>query len=170
MVGERNMKRRAFTIIELLVVITVMAVLSTIALFGFNKVQAAARDTARQQIMKGFQAALQRYYGENQAYPYGTSSTCQYSNPVNIQDLVYGGSSFNLVSKGYLESIPLDPKTKLSIISDWAPVITLNGVSVCGTTGGNSGAKYYYSGGTTGASYILQLDKESGGTNTFTSP
>ena len=165
------MKRRAFTIIELLVVITVMAVLSTIALFGFNKVQAAARDTARQQIMKGFQAALQRYYGENQAYPYGTSGSCPYSSPVNIQDLVNGGSSFDLVSKCYLESIPFDPKTKMTITSGaWAPVIFLNGVSVCGLTGNSSGAKYYYSGGTTGASYILQLDKESGGTNTFTSP
>lgn len=82
-----------FTLIELMVVMTVIAILATMALYGLGKAQASARDTSRQQIMTGVQTALERYYGDEQVYPDGTF--CQIV-PI-------------LVADKYLDSGPEDP-------------------------------------------------------------
>ena len=132
--------KRGFTLIELMVVIAVIAILSTIALFGITKAQASARDSSRQQIMNGIQMALERYYADNQAYYTTTNNFC--------------GLTTALVAASYLSAQPNDPKTKASI---------------CGTGNPTAGgATYTYLGAA--ASYTLTLTKESGGTSTFTSP
>lgn len=87
-----------FTLIELMVVMTVIAILATMALYGLGKAQASARDTSRQQIMTGVQTALERYYGDEQVYPPG--DFCQI-----VATLVAGK---------YLDSGPEDP-TKLPV-------------------------------------------------------
>lgn len=61
--------KKGFTLIELMVVIAVIAILSTVALFGFRAAQAGARDTSRMQIMSSVRAQLERYYGDNNSYP-----------------------------------------------------------------------------------------------------
>jgi prepilin-type N-terminal cleavage/methylation domain-containing protein len=66
------MKRsRGFTLVELMIVIAVIAILATLALTGFRTAQASARDTQRQQNVKGVQVALECYYSENGQYPDG---------------------------------------------------------------------------------------------------
>jgi general secretion pathway protein G len=132
--------RRGFTLIELMVVITIIAILSTIALFGINKAQASARDVSRQQIMNGLRTALERYYSDNQAYYTTTNNFC--------------GLTAALVAAGYLPSQPNDPSTKAAICGSGNP-----------TAGG---ATYTYVGAA--GSYTLTLAKESGGSSTFLSP
>lgn len=128
-------KRPAFTLIELMVVITVIAVLSTIALFGIGKAQASARDAARSQIMNGLQTALERYYSDNQAYYTATNNFC--------------GLTTALVAGNYLAAQPNDPRTKTAI---------------CGTGNPSAGgATYTYVGAS--QSYTLTLTVEAGGTN-----
>lgn len=134
-------KTSGFTLIELMVVMTVISILVGMVLYGLNRSQAAARDTSRQQIMNGLQTALERYYGDNQSYP--TGSFC-----VMVGTLTTG-------SQAYLTSGPEDP-TK---------------VSVCGgdTPGSVGGATYSYN--SDGQTYTLTLIKESGGIpNEFKSP
>ena len=133
-------KNKGFTLIELMVVITVIAILSTIALFGIGKAQASARDTSRQQIMNGVRAALERYYGDNQVYYTATNNFC--------------GLTTALVAGTYLAAQPIDPQTKTAICGTGNPVV--------------GGATYTYVGAA--QSYTLTLSKESGGTNTFLSP
>src|SRR6186997_837763 len=90
-----------FTLIELMVVMTVIAILATMVLYGLGKAQAAARDAKRQQSMTGIQAALERYYGDCQAYPNTTYA-----------GLFAAGSaacSTSLVQGGYLTAQPADP-------------------------------------------------------------
>lgn len=134
--------KKGFTLIELMVVITVIAILSTIALFGIGKTQASARDTSRQQIMNGVRTALERYYGDNQAYP-ATQTFCALVTTLS----------------GYLgATLPIDPKTKVGIVCNPAT----EGATYS-YTAGNAGT-------CTGAGYTLTLIKESGGTSYFCSP
>lgn len=142
--------QRGFTLIELMVVITVISILATMVLYGLGHAQAAARDASRLQIMTGIQSALERYYGDCQVYPStgfnglfaaGTPDVC--------------GTS--LIRGGYMAVEPTDPgKTSCAGALDqpWLP---------CGGTA----PSYSYSGGST---YTLTLIKESGGTVTFSSP
>jgi prepilin-type N-terminal cleavage/methylation domain-containing protein len=61
--------KRAFTLIELMVVISIIAILSTIALAGFRQAQNSARDTKKIATIVGTQAALERYFGDFGTYP-----------------------------------------------------------------------------------------------------
>ncbi len=161
-------KNFGFTLIELMVVISVIAILSTIALFGLSKAQASARDVSRQQIMNGIRTALERYYGDNQTYP-----------PADFACALYYLKTCN-----YLTSFPKDPSAPNG--NDIA--CGSGGSGACGsiscygwggppkgTTGwcggdGTGAWKAGYSMTIGGSSYKLVLDKEAGGTSTFTSP
>src|SRR3989344_2551264 len=154
--SRERILRRGFTIIELMVVMTVISILATMALYGLNKSQAAARDAQRQQIMTGLQGTFERFYGDWQRYPIGNS--CQDLCSV-INGLMAGTSP-------YLSSVPIDPGTKTTICND----------STLACSGANptcKGAVYTYTCSNTATfpqSYVLTLTKESGGSSVFNSP
>jgi len=58
-----------FTIIELAVVITIIAILSTLGAVSFSSVQARTRDTQRSSKITQIAEALEKYYGQNGEYP-----------------------------------------------------------------------------------------------------
>lgn len=145
---------RGFTLIELMVVISVIAILATISLFGLNKAQASARDVSRQQIMSGIRIALERYYADKGVYPTQDLVAGQQwsGNPASPIDVLVAGR--------YLTAAPTDP--------------CLGGTVILGTgklTGGvcNDVPLYSYT-QTTTADYTLTLTKEGGGTSTLKSP
>lgn len=141
--------RNGFTLIELMVVITVIAILSTLALFGIAKAQASARDTSRQQIMNGVRTALERYYADNQAYPATT----------------WNAAITSLVNGAYLTADPIDPCTKAAIPRATGQV-TCGSITVTYSYGAAAGTCT----GSPTTGYTLTLVKESGGTNYFCSP
>lgn len=55
------MKKQGFTIVELLVIIVVIGILSTISVFAYNGVQAKARDTDRISDLQGIADAIKLY-------------------------------------------------------------------------------------------------------------
>ncbi len=61
----RNLTKKGFTLIELMIVITVIAILAAIVLFGLGAAQRNARDVQRAQIMRGVQTALQAQASTN---------------------------------------------------------------------------------------------------------
>jgi prepilin-type N-terminal cleavage/methylation domain-containing protein len=64
-----NKSTSGFTIVELLVVIAVIGLLTTIALFGFDRYQISTRDTERQSKTVIIAEALEKYYDKNGEYP-----------------------------------------------------------------------------------------------------
>ncbi len=58
-----------FTMIELLVVISVIGILTTISVISFNRYQADSRDTQRSTRVTLLAEALEKYYDENGEYP-----------------------------------------------------------------------------------------------------
>lgn len=99
-------KLKGFTLIELMVVITIIAILSTIALFGISKVQASARDAKRASNLNGVRTALERYYADNQKYPTGN----------------FGEMYTALTGGGYLPATLTDPNG--ACVSQAAPPAT----------------------------------------------
>jgi prepilin-type N-terminal cleavage/methylation domain-containing protein len=65
------MKRKSdgFTLIELAIVIVIIAVLASITIFTYAKVQINSRDTTRATRMASIGEALEKYYGKYGEYP-----------------------------------------------------------------------------------------------------
>lgn len=62
-------RTRGFTIIEVIVVVTVLGILVSVAFFALGKVQKDARDSTRRGNVATITEALEKYYRENGEYP-----------------------------------------------------------------------------------------------------
>ena len=67
-------KNKAFTLIELLIVIAVIGLISTLAMTALNSARKKARDARRLSDVKQIIIALELYYDEYKKYPGSTSS------------------------------------------------------------------------------------------------
>lgn len=61
--------KKAFTIVELLVVMAVIGILITLAVVGIQAIQRAQRETVRQNDLRNLQSKLEEYYGKYRMYP-----------------------------------------------------------------------------------------------------
>lgn len=76
----KNKFKKAFTLIEMLVVISLIGILAALALASFSSAQKQARDTARKSDLKQYQGALEVYANlANGLYPGRTASVPAYS-------------------------------------------------------------------------------------------
>ena len=85
---------KGFTFVELLVVISIVAILSVIGLVTYAAFLSNTRDAKRQSDLKLIQSALEQYHGDQKYYPYEISP----------------GGSLVSGSKTYLNKVPSDPK------------------------------------------------------------
>lgn len=90
MVLTTKIGKKGFTIIELLIVITIIGILLTIAQPTYKTSVKRARETVLKENLFAMRSAIDQYYADNGTYP---------------------GSLEDLVQKGYLRSIPKDPIT-----------------------------------------------------------
>ncbi len=63
------MRKKAFTLVELLVVVAIIAILATSIMVGLGRSRVRARDIRRINDIKSVQAALEVYYAKNNQYP-----------------------------------------------------------------------------------------------------
>lgn len=94
-----NKKAWGFTLLELLVSISIIGILISLASVSYSSAQKKARDSKRQGDLKSIQNAMEQYY-----------SVCGYRYPTNIP----GAASPIQCPTGtvtVLESYPVDPKT-----------------------------------------------------------
>ncbi len=68
---------RGFTIVELIIVVTVIAILASITIVAYNGAQARAEYARAQTDMKHISDALTVYQSQNGSYPVGDGSTFQ---------------------------------------------------------------------------------------------
>lgn len=85
-----------FTLVEVLVAATIVGLLSTIGMTGFQAVTRSGRDALRKTDLEQIRSALEIYKSENSVYP--ASSSCA---PVGL-------------TSGYINPYPADPKPAVS--------------------------------------------------------
>lgn len=64
---------KGFTVVELLIVIVVISILTTIAIVSYNGVQNTARNAQRLNDIKNVEGLLENYYTKNGTYPQTTT-------------------------------------------------------------------------------------------------
>ena len=95
--SKTSNRSRGFTLIELMVVISIIGVLAGIAVVQVKNMQRKARETALKKDLHDMREAIDNFYADKQRYP----------------------SDLNELVPKYLQRIPKDPITKAQ---DWNPI------------------------------------------------
>lgn len=94
-------KRQGFTLLEVLVSATIIAVLTAIGVVSYGSVNKRSRDAKRKSDVEQVRQALEMYRADNSYYP--STGTGGWTNVSNL--------SSSLVSGGYMPGLPTDPKS-----------------------------------------------------------
>ena len=130
------MKKKGFTSIELLVVISIIGLLSSVVLASLNQARIKARDSQRKQDIIQVRNALELYYADHKSYPWTNYSSEQESWLASepgtnfvFWDGSYPGEDIVGAYQGeqnyipglvpnYISKLPKDPKPGLSTTND----------------------------------------------------
>lgn len=96
----------AFSLVELMVSIVIIALVSGVAVSAFSSVQKSGRDTQRQSDLRTMQSALQQYLANEGRYP--STLATELSNGSALTNCS-GKPIPCTVTRTYLSKIPKDP-------------------------------------------------------------
>lgn len=97
-----------FTLIEILVVVTVIAFLASITLVGLGPARGAARDAERKATLRGLQSPIQLYFNVNGNYP--STGSSWYSSEPGDNFANSGGDWIPGLAPRFISEFPRDPK------------------------------------------------------------
>lgn len=95
---------KAFTLIEILVVATIIALLAAIGAVSYTQINKSSRDARRKTDLEQIRAAVEMYRSNNNAYPSAAQITFTCPSSGSLTD----------ASNTYLSKIPNDPKCSSS--------------------------------------------------------
>lgn len=120
-----DLKKTGFTLVEVLLVATIIGILAIAAFANYRTQQIKARDAQRKSDLERIKTALETYKADNDVYSndfdqcdssIGRCSTdvsgqCQTAtcNPGNNWGDLAGGIFDSLKNKGYISGLPIDP-------------------------------------------------------------
>lgn len=97
---------KGFTLIEILVVISIIGLLSSIILISVNEARLKSHDALRVSQIRQIAHAVELYYADHLTYPV---MLCD-SRPLGGNTCwLPGGAFYNLLVPQYISSLPLDP-------------------------------------------------------------
>jgi len=99
---------KAFTLMELLIVVTIIGILTVIGLGSYRSSQAKARDTKRKADISNVSKALTMYYNDHGRFPE--------ANDGEIMGAAWGGEFSSLEGVIYMKKLPSDPINNVEYI------------------------------------------------------
>src|SRR3989344_1252314 len=93
---------RGFTLIEIMVAISIVAILATIGIIAYTQAQKVGRDAKRKQDMRALQVALELYYQKNSGFPSFSTGVLSFNDP--NWPILFGSTP-----QDYINQIPTDP-------------------------------------------------------------
>lgn len=102
-------KAAGFTLVELLVVISILGVLATIGLTAFTSSQARGRDAQRKSDLKQISSSLELYYSDYGKYPDSSAGKIAGCPSTTQTPCTWGSGSFTDTKTTYFKVLPKDP-------------------------------------------------------------
>ncbi len=127
-----NTLSKGFSLIELLVVITIIAIITVVGAFRYLTVQEKARDAKRKNDIEQLRIAFDLYRADTGLYP----------NPGGGAYSVDPATFGYLVTNGYIDSIPSDPKRGYGGYKNGGYMYTTNYNDLIGCTAADFGVCY----------------------------
>ncbi len=103
-------KNFGFTLVEMLVVISIIAILTSVLAGGYVNSQKSSRDAARKMQLKSISDALNSFYADNNRFPMSTGTT-GITNLISIQGQLDDGKGMI-----YIKKMPKETKTGMKEI------------------------------------------------------
>jgi type IV pilus assembly protein PilA len=124
--------KAGFTLMELLIAVSIIAIISAVGITTFSQSQKLARDSKRKSDLRSVAVALELYYQKNKRYPCPGDnvwvSSSAGGNWITDNDFANcGDTSAKVLDTNYISNVPVDPVN-----------------SGTGTTWGGSITGYFY--------------------------
>ncbi len=114
---RHHVTQAGFTLVELMVAISIIGILSAIVYANFGESRASARDSIRKADLKSLQIAIELYKAQNGVYPLGcnggtSGATATWSGNVNGTNACPGNSTEYIIGlvPDYIAALPVDPR------------------------------------------------------------
>ena len=106
------MKTRGFTLVEMIVVVSIIAILSSVGMFSYNQASKQSRDTNRQADLRLLQTAIELYKQKNGQYPAGCNGPGTWSGQVGTTYACSGGGGQYVVGLApqFIRFLPQDKR------------------------------------------------------------
>lgn len=128
-----------FTIVELIIVVTIIGILAGIVLVSYSGIQANGRDTQRQADALAVKSQLEVYFNDNGTYPTAPTMTSSDASTIAGGNGILKGLSADalvnpLASGGTTNSFRSISSGSPSNDVYWYQSYASNGTTICGTT------------------------------------
>ena len=104
------MGKKGFTLIEIMVAISIIAILSLIGLINYQNVVKSGRDAKRQSDLRALQSTLEQYRSDQGYYPDDNFNTILANGQAFTNCSGRKGGSCS-ITRTYLSEVPVDPNS-----------------------------------------------------------
>ena len=101
--------QRAFTLLELLIVMVILALLAGLGLMSFGTIQMKSRDSRRKQDLANISKALETYYNDYGEYPASVGGLIAGCDQDGAEKCGWGGPWIDDKGTLYMSALPQDP-------------------------------------------------------------